>query len=168
MSITPSRSPFMPDTDTPNVTDVARSARLVALSRALAVGCLIGLMVLGLAWELWLAPLRPGGSWLVLKVLPLTLPLAGLLKNRMYTYRWVSLVVWLYFTEGVVRAWSDKGLSAALAGVEIALCLTLFVAVTVHVRTRLKAAGQDAVEADKLRHAAAIGAAADPVKPAKS
>jgi uncharacterized membrane protein len=64
--------------------------------------------VLCLAWELWLAPLRPGGSWLALKVLPLCLPLAGLLKNRMYTYRWVSLVVWLYFTEGVVRAWSDR------------------------------------------------------------
>ena len=158
----------MPDTDTPPVTDVARSAQLVALSRILAVGCLIGLMVLGMAWELWLAPLRPGGSWLVLKVLPLTIPLVGLLKNRMYTYRWVSLVVWLYFTEGVVRAWSDVGLSATLAGIEVVLCLMLFVAVTVHVRTRLKAAGPEAVEADKLRHAAAIGAAADPVKPAQS
>ena len=158
----------MPDTETAPVTDVASSARLVAFSRTLAVSCLIGLIVLGLAWELWLAPLRPGGSWLVLKVLPLTIPLAGLLKNKMYTYRWVSLVVWLYFTEGVVRAWSDKGLSAALAGVEIALCLTLFVAVTVHVRTRLKAAGPEAVEADKLRHAAEIGAAADPVPPARS
>jgi uncharacterized membrane protein len=157
----------MPDTETAPVTDVASSARLVAFSRTLAVSCLIGLIVLGLAWELWLAPLRPGGSWLVLKVLPLTIPLAGLLKNKMYTYRWVSLVVWLYFTEGVVRAWSDKGLSAALAGVEIALCLTLFVAVTVHVRTRLKAAGPEAIEADRLRHAAEIGAAADPVPPAK-
>lgn len=158
----------MPDTDTPKAIDGTRSAQLVALSRTVAVGCLIGLMVLGLAWELWLAPLRPGGSWLVLKVLPLTIPLAGLLKNRMYTYRWVSLVVWLYFTEGVVRAWSDKGLSAVLAGIEVGLCLLLFVAVTVHVRTRLKAAGPEAVEADRLRHAEAIGAAADPVKPAKS
>ena len=157
MSTTPNFSP----------TGVASSARAVAFSRALAVGSLVGLIVLGLLWEMWLAPLRPGGSWLVLKVLPLTIPLAGLLKNKMYTYRWVSLVVWLYFTEGVVRAWSDKGLSAALAGVEIALCLTLFVAVTVHVRTRLKAAGPEAVEADKLRHAAEIGAAADPVPPTK-
>ncbi|MCD6665886.1 MAG: DUF2069 domain-containing protein, partial [Hydrogenophaga sp.] len=82
----------------------ASSARLVARTRVLAVSSLIGLIVLGLAWELWLAPLRPGGSWLVLKVLPLTLPLAGLLKNRMYTYRWLSLLVWVYFTEGVVRA----------------------------------------------------------------
>ncbi|MFZ2816034.1 MAG: DUF2069 domain-containing protein, partial [Rhodoferax sp.] len=79
----------------------------VALTRILAVGSLLSLIVLGLAWELWLAPLRPGGSWLALKVLPLCLPLAGLLKNRMYTYRWVSLLVWLYFTEGAVRAYSD-------------------------------------------------------------
>ena len=75
----------------------------VARTRALAVTSLLGLIVLCIAWELWLAPLRPGGSWLVLKALPLTLPLAGLLKNRMYTYRWVSLVIWLYFTEGVDR-----------------------------------------------------------------
>lgn len=147
------------------VTDIENSARTVTFTRTLAVGSLMGLIVLGLAWELWLAPLRPGGSWLVLKVLPLTLPLAGLLKNRMYTYRWVSLVVWLYFTEGVVRAWSDTGLSAVLAGIEVLLCVALFVACALHVRTRLKAAGTEAVEADKLRHAAAIGAAADPVSP---
>ena len=77
---------------------------------------LLGLIVLGLAWELWLAPLRPGGSWLALKVLPLCLPLAGLLKNRMYTYRWLSLLVWLYFTEGVVRATSEAAPGAWLAG----------------------------------------------------
>lgn len=136
-------------------------------ARRLAVASLLGLIVLGLAWELWLAPLRPGGSWLVLKVLPLTLPLAGLLKNRMYTYRWLSLLVWIYFTEGVVRATSDSGLSAVLAGVETLLCVVLFVACTLHIRLRLKAAGQDAVEADKLRHAASIGAAADPVAPPK-
>lgn len=139
------------------------SARAVRWTRALAVGSLLGLIVLGLAWELWLAPLRPGGSWLVLKVLPLTIPLAGLLKNRMYTYRWVSLLVWLYFTEGVVRAWSDKGLSAGLAAVEVLLCVLLFVACAVHVRMRLKAAGKEAVAADAARRAIEIGAAADPV-----
>jgi uncharacterized membrane protein len=132
-------------------------------TRHLAVGSLLGLIVLGLAWELWLAPLRPGGSWLVLKVLPLTVPLAGLLKNRMYTYRWLSLLVWIYFTEGAVRATSDGGLSAVLAGIQVLLCVALFVACSMHVRLRLRAAGKEAVEADKLRHAAAIGAAADPV-----
>jgi uncharacterized membrane protein len=104
------------------------------------VGSLLGLIVLGLLWELWLAPVRPGGSLLAIKVLPLCLPLAGLLKNRMYTYRWVSLLVWLYFTEGVVRAYSDRAPSSYLAMVEIALCLTLFVACALHVRLRLKTA----------------------------
>ncbi|MFZ3081230.1 DUF2069 domain-containing protein [Rhodoferax ferrireducens] len=107
-------------------------------TRALAVGSLLGLIVLGLAWELWLAPIRPGGSWLALKVLPLCLPLAGLLKNRMYTYRWVSLMVWLYFTEGAVRAYSDKAPGNYLALVEVALCLSLFAACALHVRWRLK------------------------------
>jgi uncharacterized membrane protein len=124
-----------------NTFDSAASAQprtAVALSRWLAAGSLLGLIVLGLAWELWLAPLRPGGSWLVLKVLPLCFPLAGLLRNRMYTYRWVSLVVWLYFAEGAVRAYSDRGLSARLALLEVALCLALFAACVLHVRTRLR------------------------------
>jgi uncharacterized membrane protein len=119
--------------------------RTVALTRQLAVGSLLGLIVLGLAWELWLAPVRPGGSWLALKVLPLCIPLAGLLKNRMYTYRWVSLVVWLYFIEGVVRAVGDRAPSAYLAMLEVALCLVLFTASALHVRLRLHHARQAAL-----------------------
>jgi uncharacterized membrane protein len=110
----------------------------VIVTRRLAVASLLGLIVLGLAWELWLAPIRPGGSWLALKVLPLCLPLAGLLKNRMYTYRWVSLLVWLYFTEGVVRAYSDRAPGNYLAMLELGLCLSLFAACALHVRLRLK------------------------------
>ncbi len=103
--------------------------------------------MLSLAWELWLAPLRPGGSWLVLKALPLCLPLAGLLKNRMYTYRWVTLVVWLYFAEGVIRMNGDRWPSNVYASVEVALCLVLFVASAMHVRWRLK----DAALAQQLQ-----------------
>lgn len=130
--------PHDPTRHTPPTT--ATDEAHVALTRRLAVGSLLGLIVLGLLWELWLAPIRPGGSLLAIKVLPLCLPLAGLLKNRMYTYRWVSLLVWLYFTEGVVRAYSDRAPSSYLAMVEIALCLTLFVACALHVRLRLKTA----------------------------
>jgi len=114
--------------------------KTVRFTRTLAVSCLLALIALGLAWELWLAPLRPGGSWLVLKVLPLCLPLVGLLKNRMYTYRWVSLMIWLYFIEGVVRASGDRPPSAYLAMVEILLCLLLFTACVLHVRLRLRQA----------------------------
>jgi len=124
-----------------------KSPDAVRISRWLAVGSLLGLIVLGLAWELVLAPLRPHGSWLALKVLPLCLPLAGLLKNRMYTYRWVSLVVWLYFIEGVVRAWSDRPPGQYLALLEIVLCLCLFVACALHVRVRLHK-GRQLAQAD--------------------
>jgi uncharacterized membrane protein len=101
----------------------------VEATRWIAVACVLGLIVLSLAWELWL-PARP--SLWVLKALPLCVPVAGLLKRRMYTYRWVSLLVWPYFMEGVVRA--DEGWPAAL---EIALTLILFVACALHVRLRL-------------------------------
>jgi uncharacterized membrane protein len=119
----------------------------IQLTRWLAVASLLGMIALGLAWELWLAPLRPGGSWLVLKVLPLCLPLAGLLKDRLYTYRWVSLVVWLYFTEGVVRAWGDPAPGNALALLEVLLCVLLFAACALHVRWRLQSPRSPAAEA---------------------
>ena len=121
------------------------SPQTIEITRWVAVASLLGLILVGLAWELWLAPLRPGGSWLALKVLPLCWPLAGLLKNRMYTYRWVSLMIWLYFIEGVVRAWGDKGWSAGLAGAETALCITLFTACALHVRWRFQMAKANAL-----------------------
>lgn len=112
----------------------------VLFSRTLAVACLLTLIALGLAWELWLAPLRPGGSWWALKVLPLAVGLPGVLKLRMYTYRWLSLAVWLYFTEACVRGWSDRWPGNALAITQGLLCLALFVACGLHVRLRFKAA----------------------------
>lgn len=107
----------------------------VRATRSVAVGSLLALIVLGLAWELWLAPTGQR-SW-ALKVLPLALPLAGLLKQRMYTYRWVSLLVWLYFTEGVVRATSGRGPEVWLAATQVLLCVLLFAACAAHVRHRL-------------------------------
>ena len=133
-AVTPATPPLSPPPD-------------VTLTRHLAVGSLIGLIVLCLAWELWLAPLRAGGSLLALKALPLCLPLAGLLKRRLYTYRWVSLLVWLYFTEGVVRAYSDPMPSQLWAGVEVLLCLTLFAACALHVRWRFQHASALAAQA---------------------
>ena len=134
-SSTPQPPPNLPDLVTPGASYSAAEA-----SRWLAVAALLGLVVLCVAWELWIAPLRPGGSWLAIKALPLCIPLAGLLKRRMYTYRWVSLLVWLYFTEGVVRAWGDAAPSRWCALAEIALCLLLFAACALHVKGRLRVA----------------------------
>jgi uncharacterized membrane protein len=112
----------------------------VDATRWIAVASLVALIVLSLAWELWLAPIRPGGSPVLagLKALPLCIPLAGLLRMRMYTYRWLSLLIWLYFIDGVVRAWGASGMLLALAGAEIVLCLVLFGACAAHVRLRLR------------------------------
>ena len=125
-------------------TSLATATCNINLTRWLAVLTTIGLILLGLGWELIWAPVRPGGSTLVLKVLPLCIPLAGLLRNRMYTYRWLSLLVWIYFTEGVVRAYSDKAPGNYLALAEVALSSVLFVACVLHVRLRQRYA-KDAV-----------------------
>ncbi len=87
---------------------------------------LIALIFLCLAWEIVLAPLKPGGSLLMLKALPLLLPLLGILKGRRYTYQWAGMLILLYFTEGVVRAWSDMGVSSQLAIIEVVLSLIFF------------------------------------------
>jgi uncharacterized membrane protein len=115
-------------------TDPLRALRLAAS------GSLIGLLVLCLAWELWLAPLRPGGSWLALKAAPLALPLGGVLSGRRYTYQWSSMLVLAYFAEGVMRAWSERGLAQALAGAEIALSLVFFAAAVAFARQSRAAA----------------------------
>ncbi|MFM2329096.1 MAG: hypothetical protein RLZZ494_1199 [Pseudomonadota bacterium] len=128
---------------TPNLTPAQVAAHpLVAGSRALAVGSLLGLIVLGLLWELWLAP--TGRGTLALKVLPLVVPLAGLLRHRLYTYRWVSLLVWLYCAEGLVRGFSAQPIEAVLAWIEVGLCLCLFTACALQVRVRLRLAKQAA------------------------
>lgn len=107
--------------------------KLLLLRRVASVS-LIGLILLCLAWEAWLAPLRPGGSLLVLKTLPLLLPLFGILRGRRYTYQWASMFILLYFTEGVVRAWSDTGLSARLGLLEVMLALIFFASAVVYAR----------------------------------
>jgi uncharacterized membrane protein len=114
------------------------SSATVARTRVVAVASVLALIVLGLAWELWLAP--TGHRMLAWKVLPLAAPLSGLMRQRLYTYRWLSLLVWLYVAEGLVRATSDRGPSVPLAAAEVVLGLVLFAACAVHVRTRLRRA----------------------------
>ncbi len=106
-----------------------------------ACASLVALIVLCLAWELWLAPLRPGGSWLVLKTLPLLAPLIGVLRGRVYTFQWALLLILAYLAEGIVRAWSDTGAAARLAGIEIALAAIFFMAAILYVRRIVRPRG---------------------------
>lgn len=110
---------------------------------------LIALIVLCTAWELWLAPLRPGGSWLVLKALPLLAPLSGILNGRRYTHQWSSLLALLYLLEGLMRATTDNGTMQTMAIAETLLALIFFFATASYARltapSRLK---QQATAAD--------------------
>lgn len=92
-----------------------------------AVISLLALIVLCIAWELFLAPLRPGGSWMVLKVLPLLVPLAGVIRRDIYTLQWSAMLILLYFAEGIVRGISDRDPASAMLGwVEVALSCIFF------------------------------------------
>jgi len=103
--------------------------------RRIASLALVALIGLCLAWELWLAPLKPGGSWLVLKVLPLLAPLFGVLRGRRYTFQWSTLLIWLYAAEGATRVMTDSGLGAQLALAELLLALAYFAAAVAYVRS---------------------------------
>jgi uncharacterized membrane protein len=103
------------------------SVSMTAWSNRLAIFSLIGLLMLCLCWETWLAPLRPGGSALSFKALPLLFPLFGILHGKRYTHQWTSMLTLAYFIEGVVRAVAETGMSRYLATLEIFLATLLFV-----------------------------------------
>ncbi|MBC7490167.1 MAG: DUF2069 domain-containing protein [Glaciimonas sp.] len=104
-------------------------------------GSLLALIVLCVVWEIFLEPLRPGGSWMVLKVVPLMLPLHGALKRDIYTLQWSSMLILIYFAEGIVRATSDSShLSAMLGGGEVALTSIYFVCSIMYLQPYKKAA----------------------------
>lgn len=133
-ALPPSPAPPVPIPEAP-----ATPTPGVLWSRWGALTLCAALLLLGLGWELAWAPTGRGS--LALKVLPLALALPGLWRMRLYTYRWLALAVWLYVTEGVVRATSQPtgldGLGAQLATVEVLLALLLFAACAAHVRLRL-------------------------------
>lgn len=116
-------------------------------ARRLSILAFAALVVLGLAWELWLAPLRPGGSMLALKVLPLALAIPGIARGRVRTYQWWSMGILAYLCEGVVRATTDPGMSRVLASVETALALAAFAAILIFVRASRQAGRAPSVRA---------------------
>ena len=115
---------------TPDSVSTPAPRRGAALGAAAA---LIALIVLSVAWEWWLAPLRPGGTALVLKAVPLLLALPGVLRQRLYTLQWASMLILLYFAEGIVRGWSERGLSAQLGWLETLLAVVFFVCALAYV-----------------------------------
>ena len=105
-----------------------------------ALLALVALIALCVAWEWWLAPLRAGGSLLVLKAVPLLLALPGVWRKRLYTLQWASMLSLLYLMEGIVRGMSDRGLSARFGWAEALLAVAFFVCALVYVAPFKRAA----------------------------
>ncbi|KPN72239.1 DUF2069 domain-containing protein [Neisseria sp. 83E34] len=105
-----------------------------------AVVSLIGMIILSLVWELWLAPLREGGSWMALKTLPLCLPLAGVLKGKVYTFQWSCMMILIYFAEAVMRLFDVQPLSRVCAALMLVLSVVFFIACLAFVKNKRKAA----------------------------
>ncbi|NYE60354.1 putative membrane protein [Duganella sp. 1224] len=118
-----------------------------------AIGSLVALIILCVLWEMVLAPLKPGGSWLVLKAVPLLLPLYGVWKRDIYTLQWTSMMILLYFAEGVVRGWSDtENVSSWLGWGEAAVVCVYFVCAVLYLRPYKRAAKKLARELlDKVK-----------------
>lgn len=101
------------------------------LGASISLVCLIFLLC---CWELFLAPFKNHSSWLVLKIVPLLISLMGILKGRVYTYKWTSMLILIYFIEGAVRSYADGGLSSSIAMIEVFLTLIFFLCATFYVK----------------------------------
>ncbi|MDN4060974.1 DUF2069 domain-containing protein [Massilia sp. YIM B02769] len=118
-----------------------------------AIASLIWLIGWLVAWEIWVAPLHPGGSLLALKALPLLVPLRGVIKRDLYTLQWSSMVILVYFAEGAVRAWSDELEASRIMAIgEIVLVCVYFACALLYLRPYKKAAQRMAKELlDKVK-----------------
>ena len=87
---------------------------------------LICLIILNLIWELFYNPLNSLGSFMVIKSVILLIPLPGILKKNRYTYQWSSMFILLFFIEGVVRFYSESGISQSIALYQIILSFVFF------------------------------------------
>jgi uncharacterized membrane protein len=118
-----------------------RSAARASMSATTAVSAVAALVALGVLWESRLAPLRPGGSWMILKVLPLAILFIPMLRKQLRAFQGLSLLIQLYLCEGVVRLFSDaQPFSRTLAGLELALSAVAFAATLIHIQSRRDAA----------------------------
>jgi uncharacterized membrane protein len=112
----------------------------VALQR-IAIVSLIALLLWCVVWEIWFAPLRPGGTLLFLKALPLAFAVRGVARGSLYTIQWASMLVLLYLMEGVVRVMSDPpGPSISAAWLEVVLSSVFFLCSIFYVRPAKRAA----------------------------
>jgi uncharacterized membrane protein len=105
------------------------------LPARITTATLLALVILLVLWETTLAPLRPGSAWLALKGLPLALLLPGVMQGARRARQWLALLLPFYAAEGLVRAATEHGRHALVAGLAAVLALVAFVALLAWFRT---------------------------------
>ncbi|MDO8712893.1 MAG: DUF2069 domain-containing protein [Polynucleobacter sp.] len=116
----------------------------------IATAAFVDLFILCVSWEWFISPLRPGGSWLILKGIPLLFAIPGLWKGKVYTMQWASMLILLYITEGLVRI-LETGANFWLAALETALGTLAFVCLLIFlkpIKARAKAAKKERAAAE--------------------
>jgi len=108
----------------------------------ITVAATLALALLLVLWEVALAPLRPGSGWLALKALPLVLLLPGVVRGQRRARQWLALVLPFYAAEGCVRALTEPGRHAVVAGSAVLVALVAFGAVLAWFRGERATAGR--------------------------
>lgn len=95
-----------------------------------------GLLLVLPCWHAWLAPPAhiPVALVLIVLVVPLLVPLRGLLHGRPYTHAWVPLLAIFYLTIGVSEAVANPA-QRTLALVQTAFSLMLLIGASWYVRS---------------------------------
>ena len=117
----------------------------------IATAAFVDLFILCIAWEWFISPLRPGGSWLILKAIPLLFAIPGLWKGNVYTMHWASMLILLYITEGLVRI-LETGANFWMAALETTIGTVAFICLLMYlkpIKARAKAAKKERAEAEK-------------------
>jgi uncharacterized membrane protein len=99
----------------------------------LAAFAFVDLFILCISWEWFISPLRPGGSWLILKAIPLLFAIPGIWQGKVYTMQWASMLILLYMTEGLVRI-LETGANFWLAALETVFSTVAFVCLLMYLK----------------------------------
>ena len=116
----------------------------------IATAAFVDLFILCISWEWFISPLRPGGSWLILKAIPLLFAIPGLWRGNVYTMQWASMLILLYITEGLVRI-LETGVNFWMAVLETTIGTIAFVCLLIYlkpIKARAKAAKKEHAQAE--------------------
>ncbi len=97
----------------------------------------VGLLILMPLWQFVLVP-NTGystGFLLAVYVLPLLLPLKGIIQDKPYTYAWANFIVLIYFTHGFTLLWVAQD-ELVYVLLELIFATSMFIGCTYYARYR--------------------------------